>query len=161
MSYNRVDPIRVHGVALGAKRDRLLDYLSSATDELREIDRQLDDLARQRRQVAAHIHQARHSLWPNRSKRGRKPAPDGTERLKPAPAGAIALWGRRLRAACRAILSTHDGALDLPELHARLHDRGNVVKSLHPVKALADAMAYEVEIGRARRVERGVYQLLA
>lgn len=161
MAFDRTDPIRVGSTLYGEKRRQALDHLASLSAEVRDLDRQLTALSRRRRHVAAAARTHRRILWPNFAKRGRQPAPDGTERLPPAPHGAVVLWGRRLRAACRALLGAAGEHLELPELHALLHAQGYLIRSDHPVKALSDAMAYEVEQGRIRRVSRGTYQLLA
>jgi hypothetical protein len=79
--------------------------------------------------------------------------------LPPVPEGAVFLRGRRLRALCLAILARL-GPLPLPELHALLHRHGFAVAHDHPVKALADALGHEADGGRARRIARGVYELV-
>lgn len=160
MPNHRTDPIRVMSVLLGDKRRTALAELEHANQALRDLDRELVALRRQRRQIAATISTQRRRLWPNYSKRGRQPAPDGSEQLPPARHDAQRLWGRRLRAACRAILAAVNGPVVLTELHAMLHDRGILIRSRHVVKALSDAMSYEVELGRVRRTARGIYQLL-
>lgn len=156
----RTDPIRTTSFLLGAKRHHEKARLDEAVHQLREVDEELAALRRRRHAIATAVREHRRRLWPTDTWRGRKPAEDGSERLPPAPHDSRRLWGRRLRAACRAILAAFRGPLDLPQLHAMLHDRGVLIRSSHPVKALSDAMAYEVELGRARRVSRGVYQLL-
>jgi hypothetical protein len=60
---------------------------------------------------------------------------------------------------CLAILSAL-GPQALPDLHAMLHRAGFAVANDLPVKALADALGYEADGGRARRVSRGVYALM-
>lgn len=87
---------------------------------------------------------------------GRRPPDIDCAPLPPAPEGAPALSGRDLRSTCLSILR-HHGALTLPELHGLLHRYGYLIAARRPVAALSDAMAYEVERGRARRLERGRY----
>jgi hypothetical protein len=41
-----------------------------------------------------------------------------------------------------------------------LHRRGYFIDCTHEVKALADAMRYDVAEGRLRRIDRGVYSLI-
>ena len=72
------------------------------------------------------------------------------------PKGRRAISGRDLRIACLTILRRH-GALKLPDLHALLHRYGYLIGAARPVTALSDAMAYETEHGRARRIDRGIY----
>jgi len=47
--------------------------------------------------------------------------------------------------------------MSLTELHARLHRSDLAVAGRYPVKVLADALGYESDQGRVRRVQRGVY----
>ena len=47
--------------------------------------------------------------------------------------------------------------LKLRDLHSLIHAYGYGVHGSHPGKNLADAMGYEVEQGRADRIERGRY----
>ena len=49
--------------------------------------------------------------------------------------------------------------MTLVEIHRELHLNGYAIASRHPVKRLADALAYETRKGRARRVDRGIYAL--
>lgn len=159
MTDFRTDPIRIHSFALGPKRQRLLAEIERAAQELRQLDHELQALRRRRRDLTATMRAHRRRLWPVHARPGRQPAPDGAERLPPLPHDARPLWGRRLRAMCRSILAAIGGPVELTELHAALHDRGYSVRSAHVVKALADAMGYEVELGHARRVRRGVYEI--
>ena len=89
--------------------------------------------------------------------KGRRPPDVDRSPLPPATEGSQAISGRDLRITCLTILRRH-GALCLPELHGLLHRYGYLIAATRPVTALSDAMAYEVEHGRARRVERGVYE---
>ncbi|MCC6436720.1 MAG: hypothetical protein IT196_16910 [Acidimicrobiales bacterium] len=50
------------------------------------------------------------------------------------------------------------GAVSLAELHAVLHRLGYAVAGANTVKTLADALGYEHDAGRVRRVRRGVYE---
>ena len=50
--------------------------------------------------------------------------------------------------------------LELIELHALLHHGGYYIQGSAPVKALSEAMRYEVSLSRVNRVERGIYQLV-
>lgn len=160
MTNRRVDPIRVTSTVYGAKRQHVHAQLDQARADIRHVDQELAALRRRRRDLAATIRAHRTRLWPTAAWRGRQPGPDGSEQLPPAPHDAPRLWGRRLRAQCRAILAAVRGPLELPQLHAMLHDHGFLIRSRHVVKALSDAMSYEVENGRARRIARGTYELL-
>jgi hypothetical protein len=58
---------------------------------------------------------------------------------------------------CLALLRSAQGALSLRQLHVLLHRTGYAIAHRAPVKALADALGHEADIGRARRVARGCY----
>jgi hypothetical protein len=88
---------------------------------------------------------------------GRRPPDLDCSPLAAAPKGAEGTSGQWLRATCLTILRRH-GPTSLRELHGLLHRYGYVIRATRPVTALSDAMAYEVERGRARRVDRGVYE---
>jgi hypothetical protein len=129
--------------------------------ELAGIDADLDQLSARRIELLDQLEQMRDRLWPEApDRRGRRPPALDVSPMPPVPAGARPAWGRGLRGVCLTILGRH-GALRLEDLHGLLHRYGYAVDSRHPVKALADAMAYEVRHGRAVRVERGVYDLAA
>jgi hypothetical protein len=97
-------------------------------------------------------------LWDLDCYFGRRPARPGEPPLPPTSDDPIHLRGRRLRATCLALLRRH-GRCSLPELHTLLHLHGYALASRTPTKALADAMALEVRQGRARRPQRGHYEV--
>ena len=151
----RVDPLR-QIAPMGVKRAKIVARCDQIADSVAELDRQLDELSARRRELVGELRAHRRRLWPNLARRARRPAPDGTEQLPPVAHDATFLWGRRLRAACLALLA-RNGALPLTEIHALLHRRNLAVAGSHPVKALADALGHENDHGRVRRVSRGVY----
>lgn len=135
---------------LQIERDRLLASLE-------ELDRLADERAVTRHDLVKRLGHLRDTLWPPLPGcRARRPPLHDQPGLPPIAAGAVFLAGRPLRAACRAILHRR-GPIALTDLHAALHLSGYAVASLRPVQALADAMGYEAEQGRAQRVARGVY----
>jgi len=143
---------------MGQKRRQLEGDYARLQQDIDALDRQLRQLSLRRRALSEQRRNVHRQLWVNLAKRGRRAAPDGREALPPLPARASMLWGRRLRAACLAILARR-GPLPLIEIHAELHRRGHGVAQAHPVKALADALGYEADQGRVVRVERGTYRL--
>lgn len=151
----RVDPLRRE-----LNRDTRQKLLSESEELQREVDSTdalLAELGARRHRLALQIAELRDRLWPRDPRRfGRRPGGDGSVQLPPLPSGSTKLWGRRLRAACLAILRSA-GETTLAELHALLHHQGFEVESPHPVKALADALGYETDQGRAHRAARGVY----
>jgi len=129
--------------------------------ELAECDAELARVANQRRQTAIRLYEVYERAmsripW----QRSRRPVFYRTHRdIAPVTSQPNLLWGRVFRAACLDIIELLGRPATLSELHHHLHLRGLQIASDTPVKALADAMAYEVRAGRAIRVERGVYGL--
>ena len=158
MSSRRQDQLRHEGPLFGEKRRALIEACDTLLAEIDSVDSELAELAARRRRLVVELRKRRTRLLPARLKAplGRQPVPDGSVRLPPVRRDSTPLWGRRLRQACVAVLR-RTGALALPELHALLHHHGFRVDHVNPVKALADALAYESEVGRAERLERGVY----
>jgi hypothetical protein len=137
--------------ALEAERSRLLT-------ELDDLDRQLVAVAERRQRVRDDADTIRDALWPREPWwHSRRPNAIGTTRLAPVCGNAKQLWGIHLRATCVAILERH-GTQALPDLHSLLHVYGYRIGGRRPVKDLADAMAHEVNCGRAVRVSRGCYR---
>jgi hypothetical protein len=142
-----------------ATRLRLHARRDASLAELARIDRQLDGLSVRRIALLDELEAARDRLWPAVPIcKGRRPPSLDASPMPPVPADARWARGRGLRGLCLTILGRH-GALRLEDLHALIHRYGYGVDSPHPVKALADAMGYEVRQGRAVRLARGVYDL--
>ena len=140
-------------------RLRLQARRDAALSELARIDRQLDGLSERRIALLDELEAARDRLWPAVPVcKGRRPPSLDASPMPPVPVDARWARGRGLRGLCLTILGRH-GALGLEDLHALIHRYGYGIDSPHPVKALADAMGYEVREGRAVRVARGVYDL--
>ena len=140
-------------------RVRLQTERSELMMELADADRELHALATRRIEVIGRLDELRDELWPRSGHRAGRQPPDAEEiPLPPVLPEAIELWGRGLRACCRAILRQH-GRLSLRSLHALLHHYGYEIYSRTPTKALADAMGHEVARGRVRRIARGVYEI--
>ena len=156
MSTDRVEPIR-RRFAFGARRVELEAEKARLLQAIAGIDGRVDALRAERRTHAARCHEIDATLAPILFAHGRRPTWDGRAALPPADADAEGLYGRRLRATCRALLEEH-GRLSLLQLHELLHLRGFVVSHQRPVQALASALAYETALGRVRRVARGVYE---
>ncbi len=148
---------RASGLSLWVRVERQADR-DALLHRLERIDDRLEELSEERRAVVGALAALRDELYPPVPwSKGRRPPDVDTSPLPPATEGSQALTGRDLRATCLAILRRH-GPLTLRELHGLLHRYGYVVGARRPVTALSDAMAYEVERRRARRVERGVYK---
>jgi hypothetical protein len=137
--------------ALEAERSRLLD-------ELDEVDTELLAIAARRQRIRDDADTICDALWPREPWwHARRPNTIGITRLAPVCGNAKQLWGIHLRATCVAILERH-GTQTLPDLHSLLHVYGYRIGGRRPVKDLADAMAHEVNCGRAVRVSRGCYR---
>lgn len=153
----RFDPIVGSGRVFGRKRAAVERECAELAEQIAELDRQLFDVIEQRRKLADQLESQRRRLYRRLVDRGRAPAADGGVQLPPLPDEAPFLWGRRLRSTCRAILSRL-GQATLVELHITLHRLGYGVASRTPVKALADALGYDADVGNVDRVRRGVYR---
>lgn len=144
----------------GAARAEAVAAATELRARLDDLERELVELSSARQRIAQELAALRARLTVHiRRHRGRMPAVDGTRQLPPVPHDATPLWGRRLRSVCLALLR-RAGRLPLRELHALLHRHGYVIDSDTHVKVLADALGHEVDHGRARRVERGVYEVV-
>ncbi|MSX32744.1 MAG: hypothetical protein F2782_04500, partial [Actinobacteria bacterium] len=91
--------------------------------------------------------------------RGRRPRIPGPAPIGPPADPAIHAWGKHLRFAALAVLAREQRPLTLPEIHRALHANGYRLHHVGSVKQLADALGYEHDIGRARRVARGIYEI--
>jgi hypothetical protein len=127
--------------------------------ELAARDRELLEIVERRRATTRRLAELTDRLWPMVFRvAGRRPPPPEQLPLPPISVGAQYLMGRPLRSVCLTLLGRH-GACELAELHRLLHLYGFQMASDHPVKCLADAMAYETEKKRAIRIGRGRYTL--
>ncbi len=157
MSPRRLDPFRMYRYPREGTGRRAVQECISLLDQITQLDGELAELAARRRQLVQRLRQRRQHITPVQTgHHGRRPKPDGTVALPPAARGAIRLWGTALRDVCVSILR-RCGPLALPELHAMLHHLGYRIDSNYHAKTLSDALSYELEQGRVRRVERGVY----
>lgn len=152
-----LDLRRASGLNLWVRVERQTDR-DALVHRLAQLDGRLEALSEERRAIVDALTDLRDELYPPVPwARGRRPPDLDRSPLPPAPAGSQPLGGRDLRGTCLTILRRH-GALTLYELHGLLHRYGYLIASRRPVTALSDAMAYEVERQRARRVQRGVYE---
>ena len=148
---------RLSGLPLRARVERQIER-DALVHRLQRIDDHLVAVTEERTAIVDALADLREQLYPPVPwAKGRRPPDVDRSPLPPAAEGSQAISGRDLRIACLAILRRH-GALRLPDLHALLHRYGYLIAAARPVTALSDAMAYEMENGRARRVERGTYE---
>lgn len=136
--------------AMRLERDALLA-------ELRSGDEAIAAWAARRRAILQRLGESRDILWPPaRYLHGHRP-PQVDQRYHPAIAGrAQPLRASDLRRVCLGLLERH-GPCSLRDIHTLLIVYGYVIDHRHPVKALGNALAYEVVIGRATRERRAVY----
>jgi hypothetical protein len=157
MLHRHLDPLRIDRFPRDGTCRRAIQDCLALLDELNQIDAQLAALAARRHQVVGRLHERRNYVTPRLSNHhGRKPKVDGTIALPPIATHAVSLWGTRLRDMCISVLR-RCGTLTLVEIHAMLHHLGFRIDSGYPPKTLSDALSYETEHGRARRVGRGLY----
>lgn len=145
----------------GHWRERALAYRRELNAEVQRLDQELASLTYRRRAAVRRLVALRDRLWPARPYRHvRRPAAVDAPPLPPCVEDPLVLRGAALRGTCLVILDRH-GTLTLRELHELLHRYGFAIGNDRSVQALGDAMAYEHEQGRAVRVGRGVYALVA
>ena len=155
----RLSASRRHSGIPPTERRRLQVERDELLARLADIDHRLLDLTNKRRDLLAETESFRDLLWPIVPwQKGRRPPAHNEPPVPPLVTNADLLWGRPLRSAALGILARH-GKTSLRELHALLHHYGYGIASRHPVRALADALGYEVDKHRAIRVERGVYTI--
>ena len=124
MSGRGSDPRRERGPVFGVRRQELMSECLSFLADIGEVDGQLGELAGRRRSLVKELQSRRVLLMPVLSRGGgRAPVGDGLVCLPPVDLEAPALWGRRLRASCVALLGGA-GELSLSELHVLLHLSG-------------------------------------
>jgi hypothetical protein len=141
------------------------EHLFAEEDQLRarldEVDAELVALTEERRELLQGIRDVHDRIRPawshTRGRRRRQVAQE--EPLPPTPVKPTWVFGRDLRAICLAFLSRARAALTLRQLHALLHRSGYAIDHRLPVKVLADALGYEADHGRVRRVQRATYTL--
>lgn len=125
---------------------------------IRQVDTELDALLERRRSCLDELESIRRRVDRRYSQRhGRRRPMVDEPPMPPELPDARPLHGVELRAVAIRLLRQH-GRHRLRDLHGLLHCYGYTVAGPHPVKDLADAMGYETRRGRARRVERGVYE---
>src|SRR5262245_51380102 len=135
---------------------------SGLLDRATELDAAQRVLAQQLGEVRTKLAEMRVVMWPRVDPKNIVQGYRVTRRGGPPPIPPVAgcargLWVRQLRSATLAILARHGRPMTLTEIHRQLHLSGYSISSRHPVKRLADALGYETILGRAKRVERGVY----
>lgn len=77
-------------------------------------------------------------------------------RHAPLNASTVDLYGRALRHAALAVLLGAASPTSVAGVLAGIERMGRRVDAPYPAKALADALRYEVRMGRVRRVSRGM-----
>jgi hypothetical protein len=146
-----------------SRRDQLQRERAALIAEAGEIDAGFQRTALRMATIRAELTRLRELLWPAGDGRGwrgfRRPRVGGPAPVgRPAPP-ALPLRGRALRGAALAVLVRARRPLALPDIHRALHVGGYAVAGSTPVKALADALGYEHDRGRAHRISRGIYEL--
>jgi hypothetical protein len=125
-------------------------------DRITVIDREVTDLAMERRWMLGRLQAVHDRLWTVGGRRVRRRPELDVSPVPPAVPGAEPLFGAGLRGTALAVLDRH-GPLSLRDLHGYLHRYGYTVGGNRPVQRLGDALGFETRAGRARRLTRGVY----
>ncbi|HEY7136153.1 MAG TPA: hypothetical protein VIB48_13900 [Acidimicrobiia bacterium] len=146
-----------------SRRDEMIARRTVLITEAEHIDTQYQQLAQRMTIIRGELTRLRDAIWPALLGRGwrgfRRPRIGGPEPVGRAASPAYPLRGRELRFAALGVLVRAGRPLTLPEIHRALHVAGYEVAGQRPVKDLADALGYEHDHGRARRVRRGVYEV--
>jgi hypothetical protein len=133
--------------------------LVAAVTEVEHEQRRLADRYVELRGELVELHRL---LWPpdrdGPYRKNRRPDVPGPAPIPPPAHEAQPLHGRALRRAALASLSDAGRPLTLTEIHRALHLSGYRIVSDHPVKQLGDALRYEEQQDRVRRVARGTYE---
>jgi hypothetical protein len=121
-------------------------------------------LARELADVRTGLAELRVVMWPRIDPKDivhgfRRTRLGGSPPIPPAANNSLPLQGKHLRSTALAILLRNERPMTLVEIHRELHLNGYVIASREPVKRLGNALAYEVVKGRARRVDRGTYEI--
>jgi hypothetical protein len=153
--YRRVPHSRREFAAFHAECTVLLERATELDAAQRALAHELGD-------VRTKLAEMRVVLWPRVDPKDivqgyRVTRRGGPPPIPPVAGRARALWGRHLRSATLAILARRQRPMTLTEIHRELHLSGYAIASRQPVKRLADALGYETILGRAKRIERGVY----
>ncbi len=142
-----------------ATLDRRQELISVATS----VDAQQQRLAVQMSAVRNELLALRERLWPaapgHAFRNVRRPRIGGPAPIPPPTRDAIPVRGADLRYAALGVLVRAGTPLTLPEVHRALHLTGYRIAGARAVKQLGDAMAYEHNQGRVRRIARGTYAI--
>jgi hypothetical protein len=137
------------------RQDELTAEMEAVDAEQRQLGQKFFEL---RRELKA-VHEL---LWPPTPgydhRKTARPELPGPAPIPPPPPDATLLRGRALRRAALAALGRAGVPQALPDIHRALHLAGQRLTSDQPVKQLADALRYEEQKGRVRRVARGTYE---
>jgi hypothetical protein len=144
-----------------ARRAALTAHYQAVIDETSRTDAEQQRLAIHMAGLRRELRVLHERLWPRAPGDVlygvRRPRIGGPAPIPPPTRDAVPLLGRQLRYAALGVLIRAERPLSLPEIHRALHLTGYAVVGRNPVKRLADAMGYEHDHGRARRLARGVY----
>jgi hypothetical protein len=136
---------RPHGpqefAAFHAECAELLDQATALDTAQRALAAQLANV--RTRLAAMHV-----VMWPRVDPKDIVQGYRITHRGGPPPIPPVApdahpLHGKHLRSGALAVLARNQRPMTLVEIHRELHLNGYAIASRHPVKRLADALAYE------------------
>jgi hypothetical protein len=143
-------------------RPEMLARERELADAITEVEREQQRLAERYTELRHELVELHGLLWPpDRDGPYRKtwrPEVPGPAAIPPPVIDARPLRGRPLRKAVVAALAAADRPLTLTEIRRALHLSGYVLTSEQPVKQLGDALRYEEQRDRVRRIARGTYE---
>ena len=141
----------------GAMLDRRRELIEAAA----AVDARQQSLAVQMSAFRTELRTLREQMWPAQPGRAfrnvRRPRIGGPAPIPPPAPNAIPVRGADLRYAALGVLVRARSPLTLPEIHRALHLTGFRIAGARVVKQLGDAMGYEHDQGRVRRIARGTY----
>jgi hypothetical protein len=133
-------------------------------ERARQLDEAQQALAVELADVRTQLAELRVVMWPRVDPKDivhgfRRTVRGGPAPIPPVAPNAKPVRGKQLRSAVLVVLAREARPMTLVEIHREMHLQGHAIASRAPVQRLADCLGYEVTLGRARRIERGVYAL--
>jgi hypothetical protein len=155
--YRDVPHSRAALIAFHAECDVLLRQAEALDAQQRALSIQLAE-------VRTQLAELRVVMWPRVDRPDfvhgfRRTHRGGPPPIPPTAPNAHPLRGRHLRNQALAVLARDNRPMTLTEIHRQIHLNGHRIESRQPVQRLADCLGYETIKGRAKRTDRGTYQV--
>jgi hypothetical protein len=136
-------------------RTAIYEIQAELLQQLGEVDAEVEGLVARRQDIVADLRRCRDALGrQGYRRRGRVPLPADVDAV---PDGTTPISGTELREAIAAVVRGVGRPVSIDDIYRMLLARG-LNTTGRPSKAISDALAIEVDAGRVRRVDRGVYE---